>query len=146
MTAFELLAAGIDVEVIPDSAAASLLACGEAQLVLAGADRIAANGDVANKIGTYGLALAAHAHGVPMWIAAPHTTFDLSLPTGAAIPIEARHPDEVLSLAGQRIAAPGVAARNPAFDVTPARLLTGLVTDRGLIRPVDTETIKAALA
>jgi methylthioribose-1-phosphate isomerase len=145
LTAFELGAAGIDVEVIADSAAASLLAKGQVQLVLAGADRIARNGDVANKIGTYGLALAAHAHRVPMWIAAPASTFDLTVKNGAGIPIEERAADEVLSLAGVRVAGDGVRARNPAFDVTAAHLLTGLITDRGLIRPITEHSIKALL-
>lgn len=145
LTALELHAAGIPVEVIVDSAAAGLMRRGEVQLVITGADRIAANGDAANKVGTYSLALAAHAHAVPMWIAAPSTTFDLGLPHGDAIPIEDRASEEVLGFAGTRTTPPGVAARNPAFDVTPAALLTGLVTDRGLIRPVDAETIKAMI-
>ncbi len=145
LTALELHAAGIEVEVIADSAAASMLARGLAHLVLTGADRIAGNGDVANKIGTYGVALAAHAHGVPMWVAAPSSTFDLSLQNGAAIPIEERAADEILCIGGTRLAAAGVGARNPAFDITPARLLTGLVTDRGLICPVTAERIKATL-
>jgi|SRR5690606_31416972 len=146
LTALELHAAGIEVEVIADSAAAGLMRQGEIQLVLTGADRIAANGDVANKVGTYALALAAHAHRVPMWVAAPASTFDLSIPSGAEIPIEQRDPEEVLAVAGARIAAPGVKARNPAFDVTPAELLTGLVCDRGCIRPVTAERIKETLA
>jgi methylthioribose-1-phosphate isomerase len=146
LTALELQREGIPVEVIADSAGPGLIARGQVQLVLAGADRIARNGDVANKVGTYPLALAAHAHGVPMWIAAPATTFDLSLADGRAIPIEDRDPDEVLTWRGQRLAAPGVGARNPAFDVTPARLLTGLCTDHGLIQPVSAAGIKAALA
>lgn len=145
LTALELHAAGIPVEVIVDAAAAGLMRRGEVHLVITGADRIAANGDAANKVGTYSLALAAHAHAVPMWIAAPSSTFDLGLPHGDAIPIEDRAGEEVLGFAGTRTAPPGVAARNPAFDVTPAALLTGLVTDRGLIRPVDAETIKAMI-
>jgi len=145
LTALELQAAGIEVELLADAAAAGLIRTGAVQLVLTGADRIAANGDVANKIGTYGLALAAQANGVPMWVAAPTSTFDLSLKSGDDIPIEQRDPDEVLEVAGVRIAPAGVTARNPAFDVTPAGLLTGLITDAGLLRPVTRETIKAAV-
>jgi methylthioribose-1-phosphate isomerase len=146
LTALELQREGIPTEVIADSAGPGLIARGQVNLVVAGADRIASNGDVANKVGTYPLALAAHESGVEAWIAAPATTFDLSLADGRAIPIEDRDPDEVLTLHGHRLAAPGVGARNPAFDVTPARLLTGLCTDHGLIRPVASAGIKAALA
>lgn len=145
LTALELHAAGIPVDVIADAAAAGLIRRGRVQLVLTGADRIAANGDVANKVGTYGLALAAHVHGVPMWVAAPTSTFDLSLPDGDSIPIEERAADEVLTCLGTRAAAAGVGACNPAFDVTPGSLLTGLVTDVGLVRPVSLETVKAAV-
>lgn len=146
LTALELHAEGIPVAVIPDAAAAGLIARGEVDLVITGADRIAANGDVANKVGTYGLALAARAHGVPFYVAAPASTFDLSLSGGPQIPIEERSPDEVLHCQGVPIAAPGVGARNPAFDVTPASLVTGLITDRGLIRPISEAAIKEALA
>lgn len=146
LTALELHAAGIPVRVLPDSAAAGLIARGAVQLVITGADRIASNGDAANKVGTYGLALACKEHRVPMYIAAPASTFDLTLRDGTLIPIEERDAEEVLSLCGQRIAAPGVGACNPAFDVTPARFLTGLITDRGLITPVTPDAIKKALA
>lgn len=142
LTALELHEAGIPVEVLADGAAAGLMARGEVDLVITGADRIAANGDVANKVGTYGVALAAAAHKVPMYVAAPVSTFDLSLADGSAIPIEDRAPDEVLCLGGERIAPAGVSARNPAFDITPAGLLAGLITDRGLIAPVHAEAIK----
>lgn len=142
LTALELSEAGIPVEVIADSAAAGLIARGDVQLVITGADRVAANGDVANKVGTYSVALAAKAHDVPMYVVAPVSTFDLEAPTGAAIPIEDRDPEEVLSVQGTRIAAPGVGARNPAFDITPASYLAGLVTDRGLIQPITTESVK----
>ncbi|MCA8942429.1 MAG: S-methyl-5-thioribose-1-phosphate isomerase [Planctomycetes bacterium] len=145
LTALELSEAGIEVDVIVDSAAAGLIARGEVDLILTGADRVAANGDAANKVGTYGLSLAAKEHGVPMYIVAPASTFDLSVASGAEIPIEDRDPEEVLSILGHRIAAPGVGARNPAFDVTPAGHLAGLVTDRGLIHPITTERIKATL-
>lgn len=145
LTALELRAAGIPVEVIADSAAAGLIARGEVTLVVTGADRIAANGDVANKVGTYGLALAAAAHGVPMYVAAPASTFDVDTPDGSRIEIEQRDPDEILHCGDRRIAAAATAARNPAFDITPARLLRGLVTDRGLISPVTEARIKLAL-
>ena len=145
LTALELSDAGIQVDVLVDGAAAGLIARGEVQVIVTGADRIAANGDAANKVGTYGLSLAAMAHGVPMYIAAPASTFDLSLPDGSGIPIEDRDPEEVLSFAGTRVAPPGVGAKNPAFDVTPAANLAGLITDRGLIQPVTTERIKEML-
>ncbi len=145
LTALELHREGIPAQILADGAAPGLIARGEVDLIVTGADRIARNGDAANKVGTYGLALAAQAHAVPMYIAAPASTFDLELRDGSAIPIEERAPDEVLCLNGQRIAPDGVSARNPAFDVTPARLLAGLITDRGLIRPVTAEAIKATL-
>jgi methylthioribose-1-phosphate isomerase len=135
LTALELSEAGIPVEVVVDSAAAGLIARGEVDIIFTGADRVAANGDVANKVGTYGLALAAQAHDVPMYVVAPTSSFDLDLADGSHIPIEDRDPAEVLGLLGQRLAAPNVGARNPAFDITPAGLLAGLVTDRGVIRP-----------
>ncbi|MEM7199391.1 MAG: S-methyl-5-thioribose-1-phosphate isomerase [Planctomycetota bacterium] len=145
LTALELAEEGIPVQVIADSAAAGLMARGEIDVVVTGADRVAANGDVANKVGTYSLSLAAKAHNVPMYVVAPMSTFDLSIPDGSHIPIEDRDPAEVLEMAGSRVAAAGVGARNPAFDVTPAAHLSGLVTDRGIIRPVTTDQIKAVL-
>jgi methylthioribose-1-phosphate isomerase len=140
LTALELCQAGIPVEVVVDSAAAGLIARGEVDIIFTGADRVAANGDVANKVGTYGLALAADAHDVPMYVVAPTSTFDLDLADGSLIPIEDRDPEEVLSLGGQRLAAANVGARNPAFDITPVGLLAGLITDRGVIRPPITAT------
>ena len=140
LTALELSEAGIPVEVVVDAAAAGLIARGEVDIIFTGADRVAANGDVANKVGTYGLALAANAHDVPMYVVAPTNTFDLDLADGSHIPIEDRDPDEVLGVGGQRLAAPNVGARNPAFDITPAGLLAGLITDRGVIRPPITAT------
>ena len=128
LTAWELARAGIPVTVLADGAAASLLASGKVDLVLVGADRIAANGDVANKIGTYGVALAAQHHGVPFYVAAPSSTLDAGTPSGAAMPIEHRAPDELL--AGG--VPDGIAAHNPAFDVTPAALISGYITDRGV--------------
>jgi methylthioribose-1-phosphate isomerase len=111
-----------------------LMRRGEISCVVVGADRVAANGDVANKIGTYALAVLAAHHGLPFYVAAPWSTVDLHTPTGAAIPIEERGGDEVLTLAGQRIAPEGVAARYPAFDVTPAALVTAVITERGVVR------------
>ena len=145
LTALELSEEGIPVEVIPDSAAAGLMARGEIDIVFTGADRVASNGDVANKVGTYGVALAAQAHNVPMYVVVPSSTFDMSITDGSEIPIEDRNPNEVLEVAGTRIAAAGVGARNPAFDITPARLLSGLVTDRGVISPITTEAIADTL-
>ena len=136
LTAFELSAAGIDVTVLCDGAAASLLGTGKVQVVVVGADRIAANGDVANKIGTFGLALAAKYHGVPFYVAAPRSTFDLSLWDGQAIPIEERPESEVRGGFGVDVVAPGARCFNPAFDVTPAELIAGIVTEIGLLQPV----------
>jgi len=128
LTSWELARAGIEVTAIVDSAAAAVMAAGKVDLVITGADRIAANGDVANKIGTYGLAVLAEAHRIPFFVAAPRSTFDISLSRGSEIPIELRAASEVG-------AAPGAEVYNPAFDVTPASLVTGLVTDRGLVEP-----------
>jgi methylthioribose-1-phosphate isomerase len=137
LTAWELQRLGIDCQVIPDSAAGHYLQRGEVKAVFVGADRVAANGDVANKIGTYMLALAASAHQVPFYSAFPSTTIDLGCPDGAAIPLEDRSPDEVLclSVAGEPAFPPGVAVRNPAFDVTPHALITALITEHGVLRP-----------
>lgn len=136
LTAFELAAAGIDVTVLCDGAAAALLRSGAVQMVVVGADRIAANGDTANKIGTYGVALAARRHGVPFYVAAPRSTFDLTLSSGDAIPIEQRGDEEVRRIGGADFVAPGARCWNPAFDVTPAELIEGIITEAGLIRPV----------
>ena len=133
LTAWELTRAGIPCTLIADSMAASRLRKGDVTCVIVGADRIAANGDTANKIGTYPLALAAKAHNVPFYVAAPQSTFDVATPNGAAIPIEERHADEITMIGGRRIAPEGVAVWNPAFDVTPASLITGFITDRGLL-------------
>lgn len=135
LTAWELRQCGIPHEIIADAAAAGLIARGHVQAVLVGADRIAANGDTANKVGTYGLALAAHAHGVPFYVIAPVSTVDTYTPHGDDIVIEERSPDEVLSFAGTRAAPEASGARNPAFDVTPAHLITAIVTERGVLRP-----------
>ena len=135
LTAWELSRAGIPVTVITDSMAASLMRAGSVDLVLVGADRIAANGDVANKIGTYALAVLAHHHGIPFYVAAPTSTFDPATPHGDAIAIEQRDPDEVRNGFGRRTAPADVAVHNPAFDVTPAALVTAIVSDRALHRP-----------
>ena len=129
LTAWEMQRAGIPVTVLPDGAAASLLRTGQIDLVIVGADRIAANGDVANKVGTYGVALAAKTHGVPFYVAAPWSTIDIATAHGAAIEIEHRSADELGELP------PGVGAWNPAFDVTPRSLVTAYLTDRGFVEP-----------
>jgi methylthioribose-1-phosphate isomerase len=137
LTAWELARAGVPVTVIADGMAASRLRRGDITCVLVGADRIAANGDVANKIGTYGLALAARAHGVPFYVAAPTSTFDPTTPDGASIPIEERAPEELTRWRGHAAAPTGVGVWNPAFDVTPADLVTAIITDRGVFAPAD---------
>jgi methylthioribose-1-phosphate isomerase len=135
LTAWELSRAGVECTLIADGMIASRLRLGDVACVLVGADRIAANGDVANKIGTYGLALAAKAHKVPLYVLAPTSTIDPAIPDGAAIPIELRAPEEVAEWRGVRAAAEGIAVWNPAFDVTPAELVTAIVTDRGVVPP-----------
>ena len=135
LTAWELGREGVPHTVIADVAAASLMARGEVDLVVVGADRIAANGDTANKIGTYGVAVLAHVHGIPFYVAAPFSTIDPTLPDGRGIPIEERDAREVRELAGRAIMPAESPARNPAFDVTPARLITAIVTERGVLRP-----------
>jgi methylthioribose-1-phosphate isomerase len=135
LTAWELGKAGLDVTVIPDSSAAALLRTGRVNLVLVGADRVAANGDVANKIGTYGLAVTARHHGIPFYVALPRSTFDSALPGGEWIPIEERDPSEVAEVAGRRIVPEDGRAWNPAFDVTPSHLVTAFITDGGILRP-----------
>jgi len=134
LTAWELQRDGIPVTLITDGMAGWLMASGEIACVVVGADRIAANGDVANKIGTYGLAVLAAHHGLPFYVAAPWSTVDLATPAGSDIPIEERGDDEVVTIAGRRIAPVGVSARYPAFDVTPAHLVTAIVTERGVVR------------
>jgi methylthioribose-1-phosphate isomerase len=137
LTAWELEQYGIPYEIISDNMAGHFLRTGQAQKVFFGADRIAANGDVANKIGTYMLALAAHDNGIPVYSVAPTSSIDFSLKDGNQIPIEERDPDEVLGIQfhGERVAPPGARARNPAFDVTPARLITAIVTENGIVKP-----------
>jgi len=135
LTAWELARAGIPVTVLIDSAAASLMKDGEIDLVIVGADRIAANGDTANKIGTYPLAIAAKHHGIPFYVAAPASTFDAATKTGEGILIEQRNPDEVRNSLGVVTAPAAAAVYNPAFDVTPASLITAIISDRGVHQP-----------
>jgi methylthioribose-1-phosphate isomerase len=137
LTAWELDRAGVPVTLIADGMVASRLRRGDVAAVFVGADRIARNGDVANKIGTYSLALAARAHGIPFYVAAPTSTIDTATPDGAAIPIEERASDEVTAWRGHRSAPRGIGVWNPAFDVTPANLVTAIVTDRGIVAPKD---------
>lgn len=135
LTAWELMADQIPVTLVTDGMVGSLLAGGDMDAVIVGADRIAANGDCANKIGTYQAAVLAKEHGVPFLVAAPFSSVDLETPTGAEIPIEERGPEEIIEIAGTRIAPAGVPVWNPAFDVTPARYITAIVTERGIARP-----------
>ena len=145
LTAWELLQDGIPVTLLPDVAAASLLASGRIGCVVVGADRIARNGDTANKVGTYPLALAARAAAVPFFVAAPTSTIDLRAESGAGIPIEQRAPGEVTHLAGARIAPEGVQVFNPAFDVTPAACIAAIVTERGVARAPYESSLPALL-
>ena len=142
LTAWELVQLGIPTDLIVDSAAGSFLARGEVGSVIVGADRIAANGDVANKIGTYALAVLAHENETPFYVAAPISTLDLSLPSGDAIPIEERAPEEVTSWGDKLIAPKGINVRNPAFDVTPHRYVTAIITERGVARPPYDEALR----
>jgi methylthioribose-1-phosphate isomerase len=143
LSAWELNQHGLDVTVICDNMAAQVMKEGKIGMVVVGADRIAANGDTANKIGTYGVALLAKAHGIPFYVAAPSSTFDLSLLNGDAIPIEQRDPAEVTRGFGKQTAPDGIKVYNPAFDVTPAKLIAGLITEKGIIRPVTGVRIKS---
>jgi methylthioribose-1-phosphate isomerase len=146
LTAWELHQAAIPVTLICDSMAARVMKEDRVQMVIVGADRIAANGDTANKIGTYGVALLARAHGIPFYVAAPSSTFDLSLPDGDGIPIEERDPREITHGFGRQTAPEGIDVYNPAFDVTPHELIAGIITEKGLIQPVCAERIRAVLA
>ena len=141
LTAWELKENGIPVTLICDDMAATVMRQGKIDAVFVGADRIAANGDVANKIGTYSVALVAKAHHVPFYVVAPRSTFDLTLKTGAGIPIEERDPDEICRGFGRQTAPDGIDVYNPAFDVTPAELIAGIVTENGVISPVTEELI-----
>ncbi|MGQ9585320.1 MAG: S-methyl-5-thioribose-1-phosphate isomerase [Anaerolineae bacterium] len=135
LTAWELMREGIPMTLIADNAAGHLMRTGQVDLVLFGADRVAANGDVANKIGSYKLAVVARENGIPCYSVSPTSTVDLNLPTGDAIPIEERDPCEVTEVDGVRIAPEGVPVFNPAFDVTPHRYLTGIITENGIVYP-----------
>ena len=146
LTAWELAQAGVPHTLIADTAAGHLMARGEVDVVIVGADRIAANGDTANKVGTYTLAVLAARHGIPFFVAAPISTVDLATADGEAIPIEERKSAEVLLVRGVRIAPPETDVRNPAFDVTPAELITGIVTDEGVIRSPYDEGLAEAVA
>ena len=145
LTAWELQQAGIDVTLICDNMAAQVMREGKVQLVIVGADRIAANGDTANKIGTYGVAVLARAHGIPFYVAAPSSTFDRRIKDGSQIPIEQRDPREITEGLGRVIAPAGIRVYNPAFDVTPAELIAGIITEKGLIAPVNEQTIGQVL-
>ncbi|NIL97458.1 MAG: S-methyl-5-thioribose-1-phosphate isomerase [Planctomycetales bacterium] len=145
LTVWELQQRGIDVTLICDSTAAQVMRERRVQAVITGADRIAANGDVANKIGTYQVALAAAAHELPFYVAAPTSTFDLSLASGEQIPIEQRDPAEITHGFGRQIAPEGTAVYNPAFDVTPARLIRAIVCEKGVIQPVTQASIAQCL-
>jgi methylthioribose-1-phosphate isomerase len=142
LTSYEAQQAGLPYAVLPDAAAASLMAAGQVDMVLLGADRIAADGSVANKVGTYALAVLARHHGVPFVVAAPVSTIDFAAPAGPAIVVEHRAAEEVTSFAGVPVAAAGSAAYNPAFDVTPPALITALVTERGITRPVNAGNLR----
>jgi methylthioribose-1-phosphate isomerase len=145
LTAWELVQEGIPCTLITDSMAGHLMSKGEVDVVVVGADRIAANGDVANKIGTYALAVLAKRHGIPFYVAAPLSTFDPKIPDGSHIPIEERPAAEVTGYRGTRWAPEGVAVRNPAFDVTPAELVTGIICEKGIASPPYRESIAALL-
>ena len=146
LTSYELDRYGIPFALIVDSAAAGLIARGEVDAVIVGCDRVAANGDVANKVGTYGLALAAQAAGIPFVVAGPTSTVDLETPSGDQIVIEERDPEEVRTAGGTLLTLPTSPCRNPAFDVTPAALVAALVTERGVLSPVSADSLAPACA
>lgn len=146
LTAWELVQEGIPVTVITDNMAGMLMRRGEIDAVVVGADRIAANGDVANKVGTYSVAVLAKWHGIPFYVAAPVSTIDLSVADGSGIPIEERSPEEVTHIAGVRIAPEGVKVMNPAFDVTPAELISAIVTEGGIARPPYADSLTQMVA
>ena len=141
LTAFELHEEGIPYAVIADNAAGFYMARGEVDMMITGTDRVAANGDVANKIGTYEKAVVAHENGIPVYIAAPISTIDFTCPTGNDIPIEERNQNEVLDVGGHRVAHEGSTALNPAFDVTPAKYITGIITEQGIYNPGELDKI-----
>jgi methylthioribose-1-phosphate isomerase len=146
LTAWELMKDGIPTTVLCDNMSASLMAKGRVQAVIVGADRIAANGDTANKIGTYGVAILAKEHGIPFYVAAPFNTIDPKTPDGDSIPIEQRDPREVTHSNGKQMTPDGVGIENPAFDVTPAKYIAAIITERGVLRAPFPESIRAASA
>ena len=146
LTAWELLKDGIDTTVITDNMAGSMMRLGDIDLVVVGADRIAANGDVANKIGTYSVAVLAREHGIPFYVAAPLSTIDLDTPDGSRIPIEERNPREVTHVGPNRLTPEGARIRNPAFDVTPAKFVTAIITERGIARAPYQESLAALVS
>jgi methylthioribose-1-phosphate isomerase len=146
LTAWELMRDGIPTTVITDNMAGAMMREGHIDVVVVGADRIAANGDVANKIGTYSVAVLAREHGNPFYVAAPLSTIDLGTPDGGHIPIEERNAREVTHLAGTQVAPDGAKVRNPAFDVTPARYVAGIITERGVFRAPYEESLRGAFA
>ncbi len=145
LTAWELQKGGLDAVVITDNMAGQVMKEGRIGMVIVGADRIAANGDAANKIGTYGVAILAARHNIPFYVAAPYSTFDLNLTSGEEIPIELRGSEEITEGFGKRTAPENIRTYSPAFDVTPAELITGIITDRGLIQPVSAENVRAVV-
>jgi methylthioribose-1-phosphate isomerase len=146
LTTYELARLGIPHDLVVDSAAPGLIATGLVDAVIVGCDRVAANGDVANKVGTYGLALAAQRTGIPFVVAGPTSTVDADCPSGESILIEQRDPDEVRTAGGQLLTLPDTSCLNPAFDVTPAELVSALVTERGVVTPVSQATVAPLLA
>ena len=146
LTAWELVKDGIDTTVITDNMTASMMRLGHVDLVVVGADRIAANGDVANKIGTYGVAVLAREHDIPFYVAAPLSTIDLNTPDGSLIPIEERNAREVTHVGSARMTPVGAKIRNPAFDVTPAKYVTAIITERGIARPPYEQSLAHLLA
>ena len=142
LTAWELMQDHIPTTLISDNMAGAMMFQGKIDAVIVGADRIAANGDVANKIGTYTVAVLAKEHGIPFYVAAPFSTVDLATPDGSRIPIEQRSPSEVTHLAGKQIAPDGVMVENPAFDVTPNSYVTAIITERGVVRPPYLEALR----
>ena len=143
LTTWELMRDGIPVTLVADNAAASLIRRGLIDAVIVGTDRTVANGDVANKVGTYNLALVARAHGIPFYVCAPSSSMDLTTPDGDAITIEERPEEEITHHSGQRLAAPGAKAWNPAFDITPAHLVTALISEFGVIRAPYRDALQA---
>src|SRR5215471_9536441 len=143
LTAWELVRDGIQTTVITDNMAGALMRQGRVNFVVVGADRIAANGDIANKIGTYAVAVLAREHGIPFYVAAPLSTIDLSTPDGSRIPIEERAAKEVTHIGGSQVAPEGARIWNPGFDVTPHQYIAGIITDRGIVRPPYTDSLKA---